>query len=1109
MSEVLKSSLRRTLILIAAAAIVIGLAFTGRITVSAEPAETPTHRYDFDDTDITKNGISDGLPLTNHGVVAETLDGRTYAKFDNDAYFDLPTDFISTDAVTISFDICATSAEDFQKIITYGPDTGKYFQIALRTGSADHVNVEVQLTSTGPGEVAVWGYTAFDAFELGQWYSFAVTVENGYVRMYKNGAIIQERQCPYTLGELIAENPTNLYIGKSLWDGDPYFKGGIDNLAIYNECLTPEQMAALHGTTAQTADIDSGLTQYYSFDDSEKLNADNSGNGNDATVISGTAGEGKSGNALALDGGYVALPENVVSDTNAFSFAAWIYPTDSSDWQKVIDIGAGKSVYMQLAMRTGDDGKMHLQAGLVLDGESHIWGGTAFNSVTLNTWNHVALIVDGDYARVYVNGKVINNGYFAKTIADFYATENSQKSAYIGKSQFNDPTFKGRIDEAVFYSRALSSVDVYSLAAGNLPEKAAPGGGETEEPDYDVTSDLALQYSFEDENPGVDYSGNKGNAIISGTDIAVGENGVNENLGKYAILNGKTNFIVLPANTVPRDGSKFTFAAWIYFNSLGEYGRIFDFGQGSVYFDLRLRQNGVLETTVTLNSTGGESKVSTMNNAVTLNEWQHVALTVDETFVTVYVNGKVAGAGNFARTLDTLYTDGAVKNMRQNFIGLSRYGQDPHLNAYVDEILVYHRALSANDIKALADGVKVTVENAEIDHTFLINGQKAKKTYVTADEDVVLDGDVMIVAEGLTAISLAGKLTAVDGAGIIIADNYDRAVPDDALVKDGFTVKVYYGGIIEQRIRINVGTYHHVAFDTAGGEKVNSLYVKDGDTIQLPYVVRNGYEHVGYDGYHVGEQITVTSDMVLTARYEQRDVTLTIDMRNGTYQKLKAPAGETVEIGNFGIEKMTGIRIKGEFYPLGTFTMPASSTYAYAVYTLTTLNGEEFTYTTYSGNFAENTEGDITSTQAMSLALIDGSDVGSGIIEMKITASTANDCGILFWATDGGRTSFWEDTPSQYHVALLNWEGWLLIGKVNYGQTWNCVADYKIPSFDVNHEYTMKVVLQDNNVKVYLDGVLYLDYTEKSVPAGNCVGFRCASSGVTFDVVTIAKEEKE
>jgi hypothetical protein len=84
-------------------------------------------------------------------------------------------------------------------------------------------------------------------------------------------------------------------------------------------------------------------------------------------------------------------------------------------------------------------------------------------------WVHVAVTLGAPNARLYVNGvNVASSNAITIRPSDFKPVLN-----YLGKSQWPDPLFNGRIDDFRLYNHVLSGNEVASLAAGPL---SAPTG---------------------------------------------------------------------------------------------------------------------------------------------------------------------------------------------------------------------------------------------------------------------------------------------------------------------------------------------------------------------------------------------------------------------------------------------------------------------------------------------------------------------------------------------------------------------------------------------------------------------------------------------------------
>ncbi len=83
------------------------------------------------------------------------------------------------------------------------------------------------------------------------------------------------------------------------------------------------------------------------------------------------------------------------------------------------------------------------------------------NGPTLATgqWVHLAAVLRENYMTLYVNGQAVGSALIpGGGPADFPATNN-----YIGKSQFPDPYFNGRIDDFQVHARAFTGPEVWSL----------------------------------------------------------------------------------------------------------------------------------------------------------------------------------------------------------------------------------------------------------------------------------------------------------------------------------------------------------------------------------------------------------------------------------------------------------------------------------------------------------------------------------------------------------------------------------------------------------------------------------------------------------------------
>jgi hypothetical protein len=229
-------------------------------------------------------------------------------------------------------------------------------------------------------------------------------------------------------------------------------------------------------TSPDTSTLLSGLLAYYKCESATGTTGttlpDSSGNGNDGTLVGGTAGysftTGKVGKALALvkaGSGYVSVPPAVFANAKDITVATWINVTTSQNWPRVFDVGVNAKIanntatgthYMNLVPK--NDGT-NLVFAISTDGYGSEQKLTTAALAT-GTWKHVAVVLSSGQGTLYVDGAVAGSGAISLRPVDLGTIDY----AYLGKSQFsNDPNFDGQIDEFRVYGRALSAAEIQAL----------------------------------------------------------------------------------------------------------------------------------------------------------------------------------------------------------------------------------------------------------------------------------------------------------------------------------------------------------------------------------------------------------------------------------------------------------------------------------------------------------------------------------------------------------------------------------------------------------------------------------------------------------------------
>ena len=259
--------------------------------------------------------------------------------------------------------------------------------------------------------------------------------------------------------------------------------------------------------------IDDGLVGYWKFDDGVgTLAKDSSRFGNDGTLTNMTsddwvdisAGTGTTNfynpYALDFDGSddYVDMNDGggILDGLSAVTLSAWINTNDNTAQQMIVtnassDGADGSSLYARQANNM-------LRFGIDTGDVTSLDHTFTF---TEGQWYYIAGTYDGNTMRSYIDGAEVNNTAKTGTLEDLNLDVIT--GAYNGALL----RFNGLIDDVRIYSRALSSSEVASLAAGN----AYTGSGVlTLGSSLDINGDLSMYTG------GIDNSGNH-NINLSGS----------------------------------------------------------------------------------------------------------------------------------------------------------------------------------------------------------------------------------------------------------------------------------------------------------------------------------------------------------------------------------------------------------------------------------------------------------------------------------------------------------------------------------------------------------------------------------------------------------------
>lgn len=334
-----------------------------------------------------------------------------------------------------------------------------------------------------------WDGTAYRFFETVAtlagtgWRHVALTFDDtgNAQKLYLDGSVVATTaftgSISYTLG-------ADSFIGTHANGGTTTdFTGRIDDARVYSRALTGGEIAAL-AADLNLVDTDTvalsvaaindqptdllalpGVTATdiigsYSFNASDALDRDDSGNGATITFTGGSAqtpGPTGSG-ALYLTGGQYG---NIAGITTGgpTTIAGWVRFDTTALWQRVIDLGQDHSTGIGNIYVGREGGTNNLTFTIETDfGSVVAYRATATGAITNGTWMHFAATVDatGDM-NLYVNGTLAGHG------EGIVPTVGVRTNNFIGKSNWPDPDFVGAIDDLLIANGAMTPAQIAAL----------------------------------------------------------------------------------------------------------------------------------------------------------------------------------------------------------------------------------------------------------------------------------------------------------------------------------------------------------------------------------------------------------------------------------------------------------------------------------------------------------------------------------------------------------------------------------------------------------------------------------------------------------------------
>ncbi len=414
--------------------------------------------------------------------------------------------------------------------------------------------------------------------------------------------------------------------------------------------------------------IKNGLVAYYQFDGDF---SDHSGNGYHATNMGAGFTSGRNGQAntalllngsnsgVRLDNGYPKI------FGGSLTISAWVYFND--DNRAIIFGSYDTPNNFSIEKHTGKRLRLWWN-----NGQRDFYSPTG--AVSLKTWHLVSFVRDKakDKFYIYVDGKEVAN--FSGTGTDVIPAG----PFYIGRDVRTGSTvMNGRIDDLQINNRALSSIEISSLYS--------PASVPTDDTQAVIKNGLASHYTFDGDFN--DYSGNGFHTTNIGASFTSGRNG---QANTALLLNGSNSGVRLDKGYPKIFGGSLTISAWVYFN---DDNRAIIFGSYDTPYNFSVEKHTGKRLRLWWNN--GQRDFYSPTGAVSLKTWHLVSFVRDKAKdkFYIYVDGKEVA--NFSGTGTDVIPAGPF------YIGRDVRTGSTVMNGRIDDVQIYNRALSGQEIRSL------------------------------------------------------------------------------------------------------------------------------------------------------------------------------------------------------------------------------------------------------------------------------------------------------------------------------------------------------------------------------------------------------------------------
>lgn len=340
----------------------------------------------------------------------------------------------------------------------------------------------------------------------GAWHYFNASMSSAGMKLYVDGAKVGQNTST-TVGQ--AYNGYWRIGGDQSWNGNPYFNGSIDDVAVYPAPLTQTQITNHYVASGRTSTVNASPTDaygaavyaaqpdlYWRLGESSGTTAKDSGAlGNDGTYQNGptlgvTGGiNGTSNTAVGFNGSNQFVSSNgTFSDPQVYTEEIW-FNTTTTNGGKLIGFGNSQTgnsnsydrhVWMQNSGR--------LAFGTYTGQENVALSDNSYND---GHWHYAVATQSSNGLKLYVDGALVATN--PQTQAEHH-DGIWRVGGDVTWENSNSYYFNGLLDDAAVYPTALDAATIqnhYQLGSGTVPNVLPTAAFTSSSTELDATFDAS------------------------------------------------------------------------------------------------------------------------------------------------------------------------------------------------------------------------------------------------------------------------------------------------------------------------------------------------------------------------------------------------------------------------------------------------------------------------------------------------------------------------------------------------------------------------------------------------------------------------------------------